>query len=1071
MIGALVLSAVVLGGTPTAEVQHCDGGKVSITQGAKGRIVYEDCFVQIRISGGWKSARVEGHVVTFENPAVDRLEVSCRCLREGWTISRQLIDDRVNGGRVDLTVKCEYLAEADLSVCLEFKSEWTASIDLDCDANWDGSIKEEDDPIEAAIGGTVGYEKFDALELKLDVDDAAATNGTVLVTVKGGVAVCCVTGGVEEVIVAPKGNSMSGSKRLSIEDARKINCVKGVSPSEKFCDCEVRAVLTLPGGYTAKDTVNYTVVSVDISIAGNDEGTEEEEGAYTLFVKDFGETPYAPRGTNYFTKVEMWIKPNDFPEELQTNICINVSGNLDHLFEKKPVEASWGGTAPYSSATNVYNMAELNRQLEIGPREPPMFALHGHSKSAELRDRSLKIVEPKTTVEDSGKFTVVKLGVVPDYDRDHKIDDLDERQLAMDKKFYWWKNDDYDKGDSADIYADQGTEVHGGNEKLRMIIRERNRRRRSNRYREDRPEPEPRMQNMDDEQVNGRTDLLDFFPMWVDAHEAFQLLGDGEDTELKLVISGLGIVDTDLTKGGAGQFLYEPHSTADGKVELHNASVEQYTTKFDKNAEWAAFRKKLVDEKNSGILMTEGKGGGGVLVLYFRKRDEKTGAMVDVVAAETPISIKDVRAFYNEVSLYGENASVIRERDPELDELFEEEKDVLSLHGFRVTSEKADGWHSEFFKRLYQSQSYARFWGVTWNGAYSDGNRNPGRFYHQDAAHGFEAGRRLKKFVAGKRGGAMKGEVSVMAHSLGNMVVSSAIALEGMDVDRYFLLDAAVAAEAYDGERDDGRMINYQWKKYPKKSFCSKWFKLFEGAPDVEEAGKIAGDARKDLKWPKFFDEMKCKVYNYYSEGDEVFELKQDVGMADGIKPLHDFDVSQYSWQKQEIGKGADMTFNLLVDESEELGISEGSGGWGFHRTGWFWRHVPGAKRFATEYSPSQAETATAEALMKNPVFAHTPGKAYEWDEYDNEYTRTQKPALLCHVVPAMSEAAGRVKLEKTGVEDRPLEQMKNGWGRSGGPYDDRWLHCDLKDMAYYYNYKAWDKIVKDGDFKKEEGK
>ena len=45
----------------------------------------------------------------------------------------------------------------------------------------------------------------------------------------------------------------------------------------------------------------------------------------------------------------------------------------------------------------------------------------------------------------------------------------------------------------------------------------------------------------------------------------------------------------------------------------------------------------------------------------------------------------------------------------------------------------------------------------------------------------------------------MKGEVSVMAHSLGNMVVSSAIALEGMDVDRYFLLDAAVAAEAYDG--------------------------------------------------------------------------------------------------------------------------------------------------------------------------------------------------------------------------------------------------------------------------------
>ena len=33
-----------------------------------------------------------------------------------------------------------------------------------------------------------------------------------------------------------------------------------------------------------------------------------------------------------------------------------------------------------------------------------------------------------------------------------------------------------------------------------------------------------------------------------------------------------------------------------------------------------------------------------------------------------------------------------------------------------------------------------------------------------------------------------------------------------------------------------------------------------------------------------------------------------------------------------------------------------------------------------------------------------------------------------------------------------------NGWGRTD--YNQRWLHCDLKDMAYFYIYKLYDELV-----------
>jgi hypothetical protein len=42
----------------------------------------------------------------------------------------------------------------------------------------------------------------------------------------------------------------------------------------------------------------------------------------------------------------------------------------------------------------------------------------------------------------------------------------------------------------------------------------------------------------------------------------------------------------------------------------------------------------------------------------------------------------------------------------------------------------------------------------------------------------------------------------------------------------------------------------------------------------------------------------------------------------------------------------------------------------------------------------------------------------------------------------------------------------RNGWPRTGGKYGQAWLHSDIKDVAYYYNWKVFDDISVRGEMK-----
>ncbi|MBI4697765.1 MAG: alpha/beta hydrolase [Nitrospirae bacterium] len=191
-------------------------------------------------------------------------------------------------------------------------------------------------------------------------------------------------------------------------------------------------------------------------------------------------------------------------------------------------------------------------------------------------------------------------------------------------------------------------------------------------------------------------------------------------------------------------------------------------------------------------------------------------------------------------------------------------KNFVFLHGYNVNGQQARGWQSEMFKRMFWSGSKARFWGVTWYGWYSQVDADPlihftANFY-ENVLNAFKTAEAFKNFLAAS----VPGEKIVAAHSLGNMVVSSAISDYNARIDKYFLINAAVALEAFKGkEAPSDDLIPSLWSPYNPRLRASEWYKLFKG--------QIPIDHREELTWRDRFAVMNnVMVYNFFSEGDEV---------------------------------------------------------------------------------------------------------------------------------------------------------------------------------------------------------
>ena len=462
--------------------------------------------------------------------------------------------------------------------------------------------------------------------------------------------------------------------------------------------------------------------------------------------------------------------------------------------------------------------------------------------------------------------------------------------------------------------------------------------------------------------------------------------------------------------------------------------------------------------------MIEGRAAGTDLFL----RGYLDNSQQPLLEGKLDINVSSVEDMYNQVSLRGaeSNTNFVANVQQMPTNLCDNVKDVdvFFLHGFNVSESDSHAWGAEVFKRLWQSGARIRFWSLTWSGDYNWlGSVFNGLHYQQDVYQALKTGAALKSFVERVQTNATKR--TLMAHSLGNMVACEALN-QGLSVGKYFMFNAAVASEAFDGSFQNAnstvkaKYVPSDWSDYHPMSWASNWFRWF----DAEET-----DFRYKMGWPDYFVSALGNagvIYNYYSSGDPVFGESDTVpGVASGVFhwptlslswPFVNLEVTAEagSWQKQETRKGVDPVIGTL------------SGGWGFY----CWPEIIGNESVTVKYTASQANAMVPNGtITNNPVFncSGTPMN-------DSNATLDQVWLSLAKYVPAISSPIGGNAI--FAVSDRDIDlnldsegqgvPRLNGWGRNSGIYGQSWLHSDMKDMAFFYIHALYDDLSEKGNLK-----
>ncbi len=248
----------------------------------------------------------------------------------------------------------------------------------------------------------------------------------------------------------------------------------------------------------------------------------------------------------------------------------------------------------------------------------------------------------------------------------------------------------------------------------------------------------------------------------------------------------------------------------------------------------------------------------------------------------------------------------------------------------------------------------------------------------------FATAQAYKNFIA-----AVPGTTSIAAHSLGNLVVGSAIQDKGLTAfAKYFAIDAAVALEAYGQVADVASLVNpdgtfatdlsadmikvEDWPDYiaagQSRLLASEWYKLFQDDPLV----KPPTDNRSQLTWRNRLDkvvsdDVGTKVYNFYSSTEDVLRRYADDDLlwdGAGANPR------MYSWVKQEKFKGRrDRIGNIPQVGADVGGSSSNYGGWSFNSGYSKWS--PLSLNQKRHYTPEEAALEIGGTALKPvPFFA-----------------------------------------------------------------------------------------------------
>ncbi len=648
------------------------------------------------------------------------------------------------------------------------------------------------------------------------------------------------------------------------------------------------------------------------------------------------------------------------------------------------------------------------------------FKLHDINSSGMIVGTALH--SPQAGTNTRKVIALLKVDFVPDYDRngvirehawtddDGKLHPSDYQRAAVDDTFYFWVNDDDDdepvEGD--DIPGDGTADASNSS-------------------------------------VDGIRDLIDFFPVYIDLHG---LLDDIDLTKVRIELTGAKVNWLDFPENFIG---------------LNENSANFYLEDQVKAEEWAGVS---VTEAGEGVYFTQKmveriRDGRGIVLLEGREAGDEPLTLVfnydgsELFTYELPIKLSGVEDMFRHRTLVNTIGSaspsiVVPSRTVEPSGLPDSESNgnnFVLLHGYNVEQDAARGWHCEIFKRLYQSGSKAKFTGITWHGA-------TGLNYHQAVINAFLTSEQIASALS-----SLTGEVTVAAHSLGNMVISSAIADHSFAPDRYFLVNAATPIESYDGSEistNQSLMRNPDWANYEPRLWASYWYDLFS-------------DSRNGLTWADRFGSISSRAYNFYSPGEDV------VANAQGVMPGIFSDTlvggGRFAWVQQEMIKGLSSLDGIVP---WELIMPDQHGGWAIDGAWWI-PDGPGSNGSGRYYSSSEAAALTSEQLRnisffrrfkqssdRFPIFNGLALYGPDGDSTANGQANSMitQYVVLSEAIPALSFAAAANPVDvfdSFGVRNYDMQSYNEGWPSDRSDTD--WRHSDFKSIPYVYIdnlFKFW---------------
>ncbi len=603
-----------------------------------------------------------------------------------------------------------------------------------------------------------------------------------------------------------------------------------------------------------------------------------------------------------------------------------------------------------------------------------------------------------------------------DYDRDGRITEAEcVRATGPDRTFRFWLNIDEDGGDvcpGTDYTSDSSRNGADASDRV----------------------------------VNGRRDLVDFTPVWIDMRNVFP---PGMPAWLRRRVTW-----TVWAPGGGVWSLAGRENAGDFHcldTALHGTTLDRLAHEadvvdlFEGGTPPPALAERFMSAPNGGLLLFEGR---------FKGDDMRvTGAVDGQIVAEgaADLRIGPVADMFRWLCLRyvcgSESSEGMRlDEPPNRPDASCDGRNFLFVHGFNVDSIEARAAAEEMFKRLWQSGLESMFTAVDWFGddrqyssllidAAFDGPACPN--YYANVLHAFQSAPALAAWSA-----ALPGEKVFIAHSLGNMLVSSAAVDHGLAYSRYYMLNAAVAMEAYDRTAAAGAMVDAAWGNVPPGYRASNWHALFD-----------AGDFRHGLSWKGRFAGL-SRAVNFYSSTEEVLENAQ-IGQ----------DMLRGSvWKIQEMAKGASVwhILNTLTFAWDRIACE---GGWGVNTY-----YALNPVYYFNGFRKSVADL-SREDVIRHPLFTPfriEPEKMHDPAPFaakDVDSAETLRAKFLADAVPAESFATGAnplnnlngiVNVRLDGLQNRsqtwPAERMSQG-GRL-------WRHSDMKNIAYFFVHPLYDRMA-----------